>query len=397
MELQDVVIVAHGRSAAARAFKGSFSQMHPVEYGAQVLSGVLKKVPQLDPSELEDVITGCAMQFGEASMNISRLIVNRAQLPECVCGVTVNRFCASGLQTLVMAANAIACGQGEVYAAGGVESMSYTLKTYPSYGGICDDAWLAENYPGAYMSMGLTAENVAADYGITRQEMDAFAVESHRKAAKAQAEGKLSPAIIPVTVINRAGEVVCDAQGCPVVVTQDEGIRAGTTPESLSGLKPCFKPDGVVTAATSSQTNDCAAYAILMSRRRAEELGLRPLARIRSFAVAGCDATRMGLGPIYAVPKALKRAGLTIADMDTIELNEAFAAQAIPCCRELGLDMDKVNPYGGALALGHPLGCTGTILVGKAVDYLHETGGRYGLVTMCIGGGMGAAGVIEAL
>lgn len=397
MDIKDVVIVAHGRSAAAKAFKGSFAQMHPVEYGAQVLRGVLQKVPQLDPAEIEDVITGCAMQFGEASMNMSRLIVNRAQLPESVCGVTVNRFCASGLQTIVMAANAIACGQGEVYVAGGVESMSYTLKTYPSYGGACDDVWLAENYAGAYMPMGITAENVAADRGITRAEMDAFAVESHRKAAKAQAEGKLAPAIIPVTVIDRQGHVVRDAQGQPLVITQDEGIRGDTTLEGLAKLKPCFKPDGVVTAATSSQTNDCAAYAVLMSRKRAEELGVAPLARIRSFAVAGCDATRMGLGPVYAVPKALQRAGLTVADMDTIEINEAFAAQAIPCCRELGFDMDKVNPYGGALALGHPLGCTGAVLVGKAIDYLRETGGRYGLITMCIGGGMGAAGVIEVL
>ena len=397
MEMQDAVILTHGRSAAAKAFKGSFAQMHPVEYGAQVLRGVLDRVPGLEWGEIEDVVVGCAMQFGQTSMNLARLIVNRAQLPESVSGITVNRFCSSGLQTVSMASNAIRCGQGEVYAAGGVESMSLTLNSYPAYQGACDDQWLVQHYPGAYMSMGETAEIVAAARGITRQEMDAFAVWSHQKAARAQEQGKLAPAIVPVVVTHSDGSPVLDGAGEPILVTQDEGIRPDTTLEGLARLKPCFRPDGRVTAGTSSQTNDCAAFVVLASGEKARQLGVRPLARLRSFAVAGCPAEQMGLGPIYAVPKALRRAGVTVAVLDVIELNEAFAAQAIPCCRELKFPLEKVNPWGGAIALGHPLGCTGAILVGKVIDYLTETGGQLGLVCMCIGGGMGAAGVVEML
>ena len=396
-DMREAVIVAYGRSAAARAFKGSFAHMHPIEFGAQVLKGVLAKVPELDPADIEDVYVGCAMQFGETSMNLARLIVNRAELPESVAGITMNRFCSSGLQTIAMAANSIACGQGDVYVAGGVESMSLTLNSYPAYGGACDDLWLREHYPGAYMGMGETAENVAAEYGISRLEMEEMCVLSHQKAAKADREGKLAKSIIPVVVTDHAGNPVLDADGKEIVVTRDESIRPDTSLEGLARLKPCFREDGLVTAATSSQTNDCAAFAVLMSREKAESLGVKPLGRIVSFAVAGCRAETMGLGPIYATPKALKRAGMTVQDMDVIEINEAFAAQAIPCCRTLGFDMAKVNPYGGAMALGHPLGATGTILVGKALDYLQETGGRFGLVTMCVGGGMGAAAVIERL
>lgn len=394
---REAVIVAYGRSAAARAFKGSFAKMHPIEYAAQVLIGVLAKVPQLNPSDIEDVYVGCAMQFGETSMNVARLIVNRAELPESVCGMTMNRFCSSGLQAISLAANAINCGQGDVYVAGGVESMSKTLGAYPSYEGRCDDGWLLKNYPGAYMGMGETAENVAAEKGVSREAMEKMAVRSHQKAAKAQAEGKLAKSIIPVTVTDYDGKPILDESGNPVIVDKDESIRGDTTEESLRQLNPCFKEDGLVTAATSSQTNDCAAFVLIMSREKAEALGIKPLAKLKSFAVAGCKAETMGLGPIYAVPKALARAGLSLDDIDTIEINEAFAAQAIPCCEELGFDMEKVNPYGGAMALGHPLGATGTILVEKAIDYLTETGGKFGLITMCIGGGMGAAGVVEML
>lgn len=384
---QEAVIVAYGRSAVCKARKGSFAHTHPVDYGAQVLNGVLGKAPQLDSAEIEDVIVGCAMQTGRTSMNMAKLIAQRAHLPEPVCGQTINRFCSSSLQAVATASNAILAGQGTAMVAGGVEDMSGSFAPYPEE---LMEPWLVQNEPGAYMAMGITAENVAAKYHVTRTDMDVFAVLSHQKAAAAQAQGKLRKSIIPVTVT--------DAQGREIVVDQDEGIRPDSTVETLSKLKPCFLPEtGTVTAATSSQTSDGAAFVLLMERSRAEKLGIRPIARLRSFAVAGCDATMMGLGPIYAVPKALERANLTTADMDDIELNEAFAAQAIPCMRELKLSPEKVNPYGGAIALGHPMGATGVVLTCKLLDYLADTGGKYGLVTMCIGGGMGAAGVFEML
>lgn len=381
------VIAAYGRSAVCRARKGSFAGTHPIEYSAQVLKGVLDKIPQLDRRDIEDVIMGCAVQHNKTSMNIAKSVVARAELPECVAGHTINRFCSSGLQAIATAANAIAAGQGDVIVAGGVEDMTGTFEPYPIEN---QDPWLNEHAPGAYMAMGLTAENIVKDRGLTREEMDQMAVESHAKAAKAQAEGKLAPSIIPVTVL--------DENGNEKTVDQDEGIRPSTNLESLATLKPCFIPEtGTVTAATSSQTSDAAAFVVLMSEKKAAELGIRPIAELKSFAVAGCDATKMGLGPIYAVPKALQRAGLGIDDMDVIELNEAFAAQAIPCIQDLKMDPAKVNPYGGAMALGHPMGATGAFLTCKALDYLQDTKGKYGLVTMCIGGGMGAAGVYELL
>lgn len=382
---REVVIAAYGRSAVCRARKGSFAGTHPIEYSAQVLKGVLDKIPQLDRADIEDVIMGCAVQHYKTSMNIAKSVVARAELPECVSGHTINRFCSSGLQAIATAANAIAMGQGDVIVAGGVEDMSGTFEPYPVEH---QDAWLNEHAPGAYMAMGITAENIVKDRGLTREEMDRMAMESHQKAAKAQKEGKLAPSIIPVTVK--------DADGNEKVVTEDEGIRPNTNMESLAQLKPCFIPEtGTVTAATSSQTSDAAAFVVLMAEDKAKELGIKPIAKLKSFAVAGCDATMMGLGPIYAVPKAMKRAGLTIDDMDVIELNEAFAAQAIPCIRELHMDSEKVNPYGGAMALGHPMGATGAFLTCKALDYLQDNNGKYGLVTMCIGGGMGAAGIFE--
>jgi acetyl-CoA acyltransferase len=399
MEARDVVIVGYGRSGCARAFKGSMAKMHPIEFGAQVLNGVLARVPGLKAEEVEDVITGCAMQMREQSMNLSQLIVNRAGWPDVVSGMSINRFCSSGLQAIALAANAIAMGQGDCYFAGGVESMSKTFGVFPSYNGECCDKWLEENYVGAYMSMGMTAENVAKDYGITRVEMEQMAVESHAKAAAAQKAGKLDPSIIPVKVTNSDGTPVLDENGNEVWCTKDEGVREGTSLESLAKLKTCFIPEdqgGLVTAATSSQTNDCAAYVCLMSAEMAARKGIKPIARLKSFAVAGCDATRMGLGPKFATPKALERAGgLKITDMDTIEINEAFASQSLACIKDLGMEKEKVNPYGGAMALGHPLGCTGAILVGKAIDRLREIGGKYALITMCIGGGMGAAGILE--
>lgn len=383
---KQAVLVAYGRSAVCRAKKGALARAHPIDWSAQVLRGVLDRVPALDPGQIADVVVGCAMPVRGLNLNAARLIVQRAGLPDSVCAQTINRFCASGLQSIATCANAIAAGQEEIMVAGGVEDMSHTFKTADP---ADRNPWLVEHCEGAYLSMGLTAENVAEKYGITRPEMEQMALESHRKAAAAQDSGGLNRAIVPVTVPG--------ADGGTERVDRDEGIRRGTTLEKLAALEPCFRPDGVVTAATSSQTSDGAAFAVLMEAERAAALGIPPLARMVSFATGGCDPRYMGLGPIYAAPKALARAGLTAADLDVIELNEAFAAQALACIRELKLPPEKVNPWGGAMALGHPMGATGIFLTSKALDYLRMSGGRYGLVTMCIGGGMGAAAVFELL
>lgn len=380
------VVVAYGRSPICRARKGALANTHAIDWSAQVLQGVLQKVPELDSGDIADVVVGCAMPVKGLNLNAARLIVQRAGLPDSVCAQTINRFCASGLQAIATCANAIAVGQEDVMVAGGVEDMTHTFKTADA---ADRNPWLVNNCEGAYMGMGMTAENVAAKYGITRSEMEEMACESHHKAAIAQDMGGLNQAIVPVTVNDEAGK--------SVTVRLDEGIRRGTSMKTLAALKPCFREDGTVTAATSSQTSDGAGFSVLMSEEKAASLGIKPLARMLSFATGGCDARFMGLGPIYAVPKAMKRAGKTIDDMDVIELNEAFAAQAIACIRELQLPVEKVNPWGGAMALGHPMGATGIFLMTKALDYLRINGGRYALVTMCIGGGMGAASVFELL
>ena len=362
--------------------------MHPLEYAAQTLDGILNKIPQLDRADIEDVIVGCAVQTGRTSMNMGKLLAARAGLPQNVAAQTINRFCSSGLQAIATASNAILAGQGDVYIAGGIEDMTSTFAPYPKED--CDP-WLLENDPAAYMPMGITAENVVARYGITREDMDQFAVDSHNKAKAARDGGKLAPSIIPVTGIN--------FEGAEQLITQDEGIRDNATLEGMASLKTCFLPPekGSVTAGTSSQTSDAAAFVVLMEKSKAEELGIKPIARLVGFAVAGCAADEMGVGPVYAVPKVMQRTGLTVEDMDVIELNEAFASQSLYCIRELKLDPEKVNPYGGALALGHPMGATGAFLTAKTLDYLADNQKKYGLVTMCIGGGMGAAGIFERI
>lgn len=378
--MSEAVIVAYGRSAIGKAKKGAFVGAYPVDWTADTLRGVLEKVPELPWDQIDDLILGCARHENRCNKNMARLVALRAGLPYSVPGQTINRFCSSGIQAIATAANAITAGNADVVVAGGVEQMSMTL----TRGEDDDDPWLLENEPGAYIAMGQTAENVADRYGITRQEMDAFAVESHRKAALAQARGQLAKSIVPVVVDGK-------------LVVRDEGIRPDCNLAALSKLKPCFRENGTVTAATSSQTSDGAAFVVLMSREKANTLGLKPIAKLVQFSVSGCDPLYMGLGPIYAVPKVMQRAGLTVEQMDVIELNEAFASQAIACIRELDLPMDKVNPWGGAIALGHPMGATGCVLTCKALDQLRETSGKYALVTMCIGGGMGAAGILELL
>lgn len=385
MNKQDAVIVAIGRSPITRGRKGGLAQTHPVEFGAQVLNGVIAKVPQLDVNEIADVVVGCAMPFETQGYNIGRLIVERSILPDSIPGMTINRFCSSGLQSIALCAEAIMSGQEEVMIAGGIESMSSVSmaldpKTF--------DPWLAENKEGAYMAMGLTAENVAEQKGVTREMMEKAAVASHQKAHAAQEAGLLNEYIIPIeTTLN----------GQPVTVNRDDGIRPTTNLETLATLKPCFKENGRVTAATSSQVSDGCGFAVVMSAGKAEELGLKPLLRFVAYSVGGVDPAYMGLGPTQAVPKVMKKTGLTVDDMDVIELNEAFAAQQLPCMKELGLPFEKTNPYGGAMALGHPMGATGIFLTTKALTWLNHNNGRYALITMCVGGGMGAAAIMERI
>lgn len=379
--MNEPVIVAYGRSAIGRAKKGSLVGVHPLDWAADTLNGVLAKVPQLKRIDIDDLILGCARHENRCNKNMARLLALRAGLPYSVSGQTINRFCASGLQAISTAHNAILAGEADVVVAGGVEQMSMVLTRDEAND---SNAWLTDREPGAYMGMGITAENVAVRHNVTREEMDRFSAASHQKAAKAQENGQLGRSIVPLFLNGN-------------LFDRDEGVREDSTPEKLAGLKPCFKEDGVVTAASSSQTSDGAAFAILMSRKKANQLGIKPIARLMQFASAGCDPLYMGLGPIFAVPKVMKKAGMTVDQMDVIELNEAFAAQAIPCIRELNLPEEKVNPWGGAIALGHPMGATGCVLTCKALDYLKETGGKYALITMCIGGGMGAAGIMELL
>ena len=387
MELKDAVIVAYGRSPIAKGGKtGGLRGIHPVDYAAEVLEGVLARVPQLDPADIEDVVVGCAMPEGCQGLNVARNIALRAGLPDTVPGQTVNRYCSSGLQAISTAANMIMTGQAQVMVAGGVESMS----AIPMGGNIkAPNEWLVEHKKSVYFPMGLTAEITADRFQVSKEEMDALAVESHRRAAAAQAAGKFDREIVPVHGV--------DAEGAPKLLTQDEGIRPGTSMEGLAGLKTPFRENGKVTAGTSSQVSDGAGFVVLMSREKAQDLNVKPIARFVAYAVAGVDPAVMGIGPMKAVPKVMALTGLTVDDMDVVELNEAFAAQAIPCMKALGLDPEKTNPNGGAMALGHPLGATGALLTCKILSELDRRNGRYGLVTMCIGGGMGAAGIIERM
>lgn len=382
--MKEAVIVAYGRSSLGKAIKGSLRNTHPVDFAGQVLKGVLDKMPQLNTQEINDVIIGCSKCEEVQGYNIGKLIALRAGLPYDVPAQTINRFCSSSLQAIYTAANIIRTGDADIVVAGGVESMSLLPMGTKSE---VRSKWILENEPGAYMSMGVTAENVAELYNISRTEMDQMALESHNKAYNAQIEGKFEDEIIPIKAL--------DDEGNWVTFAKDEGIRPNSSLESLGNLKTVFKENGKVTAATSSQMSDGAAMVVMMSKEKAEELGLKPIAKFVGFTVSGVDPAYMGIGPIKAVPLLLRKTGIKMEQIDVIEINEAFAAQAIPCIEELGMNKDRVNKNGGALALGHPLGATGAILTCKALAELERVDGKYALVTMCIGGGMGAACIFE--
>ena len=398
--MRDVVIASAVRTAVGKAPRGMLRTTRPDDLAAFAIQGALARVPQLDMREIEDVILGCAMPEGEQGMNVARVAALRAGLPVASAAMTVNRYCASGLQTIALAAERIRAGGGaevggiEVILAGGTESMSFI-----PFGGakISVNPWLVENYPGSYMSMGLTAERVAKHYGITREAMDAFSYASHQKALAAIASGKFDDEIVPVTVSSTQVNGRGKAERVESIFRTDEGPRADTSLEALAKLKPVFHAKGTVTAGNSSQTSDGAAAAVVMSGERAKALGIVPLAKFVAFAYAGCDPEEMGIGPVYAIPKALKLAGLSLDDIGVIELNEAFAAQSLAVMQVLGMDPSRVNVNGGAIALGHPLGCTGAKLTASIVREMKRRGARYGMVTMCVGGGMGAAGIFEAV
>ena len=369
--MREVVLVSSVRTPVGRAYKGTLRATRPDELAAVAIRGALDRVPQLDPKEIEDVILGCAMPEAEQGMNVARIAALRAGLPVETAAMTVNRFCSSGLQSIAMAAERIAAGGAEVIVAGGTESMSLV-----PMGGhkISPNPWLVEHYPDSYLSMGLTAERLAQRFGISRESADEFSLHSHEKAPNGSKPKRQE-----------------------IVFKTDEGPRADTSLEALLALKPAFHAKGTVTAGNSSQMSDGAAAAVVMSAERATQLGIKPLVRYVSFATDGYKPEEMGLGPVFAIPKALKLAGLKLSDIDVIELNEAFAAQSLAVIKEAGVDPARVNPNGGAIALGHPLGCTGAKLTATVIRELKRRNGRYGMVTMCVGGGMGAAGIFENL
>jgi acetyl-CoA acyltransferase len=393
--MQEAVIVSAVRTPVGKAGRGSLVNARPDDLAATAIEGALARVPQLDRREIEDVILGCAHPEAEQGMNVARIAALRAGLPVEVSAMTVNRFCASGLQAIAQAADRIRGGGASVVIAGGTESMSMI-----PMGGhkISANPWLVDNMPAAYLSMGLTAERVGERFHISREDADGFALASHQKALKAIAEGYFTDEIVPVEWTERtpkAGSAKPTEQKRSFQM--DEGPRADTSAAALAKLKPAFQAKGTVTAGNSSQTSDGAAATIVTSAERAAALGMKPMARFVAFATAGCAPEIMGIGPVHAVPKALKIAGLRLEDIGLVELNEAFAAQSLAVIRELGLDPAIVNVNGGAIALGHPLGCTGAKLTATLLHEMQRRKIRYGLVTMCVGGGMGAAGIFENL
>ena len=392
--MRDAVIVSAVRTAIGKAPKGTLKNTRPDEMGAAVIKEAMARVPGLKMSEIEDVIMGCAMPEAEQGMNIARAAAIRAGLPVETSAMTINRFCSSGLQSIAIAADRIRTGGAEAALAGGLESMSMI----PMGGHIIrPNPYLVDHYPDFYLSMGLATENVARKYEVTREEQDAFALRSHQRAAAALDLDKFKDETVPLTVTFEELDDKGRKQRREAVFEMDEGVRRDSTSEGLAKLKPAFHVKGTITAGNASQMSDGAAVAVLLSDERAKSLGVKPIARFVAYATAGCPPEEMGIGPVFAIPKALKLAGLKLEDIDVIELNEAFAAQSLAVIKTLGLDPDKVNVNGGAIALGHPLGCTGAKLTASILRELERRNGRYGMVTMCVGGGMGAAGIFERM
>jgi len=399
--MAEAMIVSSVRTPVGRGFKGSLRTTRPDDLAALVIKEALARVPGLDAKQIDDVILGCAMPEGEQGMNVARIAALRAGLPVETSAMTVNRFCASGLQAIAQAAERVRGGAAHIIVAGGTESMSMV----PMGGNkISPNPWLVDHYPDAYINMGLGTENLARKFGISREQADQFAIDSHHKAVAALAAGKFKDETVPVEVKITS---LPNGNGLPgktakvatqsFVFERDEMPRPDTSMEVLAGLKPAFHVKGTVTAGNSSPMSDGAAAVVVMSESKARELGLKPQARFVAYATAGCPPEEFGIGPVYAIPKALGLAGLSLNDLAVVELNEAFAAQSLAVIEQANLDAGRVNPNGGAIALGHPLGCTGAKLTASLVRELQRSNARYGMVTMCIGGGMGAAGIFERL
>ncbi len=391
--MKKAVIISGARTAVGRAPRGALRTTRPDDLAGAAIREALRRAPGLDPSEVDDVILGCAFPEGPQGMNVARMAAALAGLPESVPAQTVNRFCSSALQTIATAAQSVMTGAATAVVAGGTESMSMTIEN-PTFS---PNPTLVTGHPEYYMSMGLTAEQVSKEFSVTREEQDAFALRSNQNAARAVDTGLFDEEIIPLDVeieyVDERGKLKCQR----TTFARDEGPRRETSPEGLAKLKPVFKAKGTVTAGNSSQRSDGAAAVVVMERGKAEELGLKPLARFLGFAVAGCRPEVMGIGPLYSIPKALTLTGLSLADIDLIEFNEAFAAQILAVIKELHIDIDKVNVNGGAIALGHPMGATGSKLTVQLLSEMKRRKSRYGMVTMCIGGGQGATGIFENL
>jgi acetyl-CoA acyltransferase len=396
--MREAVIVNALRTAVGKAPRGALKDTRPDDLAAGVVKEILARTPEVNPAEIEDIVIGCATPEAQQGMNMARQIGLLAGIPHTASAMTLNRFCSSGLQAIAQAAEHIMCGFSEVTIGGGAESMSLL-----PMGGhhLSPNQTLVETYPDTYLNMGLTAENLARKYEISREQADEFSVRSHRNAAAAIDQGRFKEEIVPVTIVSR--DLQTDEKGrgkirvAETVFEIDEGVRRDTTIEGLAKLRPAFHVKGSVTAGNSSQTSDGAAAALVMSAERAAALGLKPMARFVAYATGGVAPEEMGIGPVVAIPKALKLAGLKLEDIDLIELNEAFAAQALSVIKELNLDLERLNVNGGAIALGHPLGCTGARLTATLLYEMKRRKARYGIVTMCVGGGMGAAGIFENL